>query len=108
MTHAFRIPAVSALSLVALFALRHPAGAQEITGNITGTVSDQSGGVLPGVTVTATQTQTGLTKEAVTSENGVYAISYLPVGTYQVAFVLSGFKTFTATQVELHVNDRIE
>lgn len=83
------------------------ARAQEITGTITGVVTDQSGAILPGVTVTATQVQTSLVKEAITSADGLYSLSYLPVGTYDVAFTLSGFKNFTAKAIEVHVNDRL-
>jgi hypothetical protein len=87
-----------------------PAGAaaQEITGTITGSVKDTSGAVLPGVTVTARQNQTGLTKEIVTAEDGGYTLPYLPVGTYDITFTLPGFKTFSSKAVELHVNDRIQ
>jgi hypothetical protein len=82
--------------------------AQEITGTITGTAKDETGGVLPGVTVTARHLQTNLTKETVTSDQGAYTLSYLPVGTYDVVFTLSGFKTFTARGIDVHVNDRLE
>jgi hypothetical protein len=83
------------------------AGAQEITGTISGTARDETGGALPGVTVTARQTQTNLSRETVTAADGGYSISYLPVGTYDVTFTLQGFKTFTSRTVELHVNDRL-
>jgi hypothetical protein len=81
--------------------------AQEITGTITGSARDDTGAALPGVTVTARNQQTNLSREVVTAEDGGYVISYLPVGTYDVTFTLAGFKTFTARAVELHVNDRL-
>ena len=83
------------------------ASAQEITGTITGTAKDETGAALPGVTVTARHTQTNFSKETITAGDGGYNLSYLPVGTYDVTFTLSGFKTFTAGAVELHVNDRL-
>jgi hypothetical protein len=84
------------------------AAAQEITGTIIGAVTDQSGGVLPGVTVTVKNVQTGLTKETTTAEDGGYTLPYLPVGTYDVTFALPGFKTVTSRAIELHINDRIQ
>jgi hypothetical protein len=91
-----------------ILAAAGPARAQEITGTITGVVTDQTGGVLPGVTVVAVNPATGLRKEVVTTEAGVYTLSYLPVGRYDVVFTLAGFQTYTARGVELHVNDRLE
>jgi hypothetical protein len=64
--------------------------AQEITGTITGTVADQTGGVLPGVTVTVRNTGTGLTREVQTGAEGGYNVPLLPVGRYEVTFALAG------------------
>ncbi len=96
------------LPLVLLAALPARTAAQEITGTIVGKATDQTGAVLPGVTVVARQQNTGLIREATTTEDGGFTISYLPVGTYDVTFTLSGFKTFSAKAIELHVNDRIQ
>lgn len=82
--------------------------AQEITGTMTGTVRDQSGGVLPGVVVSATLVNRNLTKEVVTSDTGVYTVPFLPIGTYDLTFTLSGFQTYIARGIVLHVNDRLE
>jgi hypothetical protein len=91
-----------------LAALAVPAGAQEITGSITGVVRDASGGVLPGATVTATHTTRGFTRETVTSATGVYMLPFLPIGTYDLTFSLAGFQSSLQRGVELHVNDRLE
>jgi hypothetical protein len=96
------------VSALALLVSPPPVEAQEITGTITGTVRDQSGGILPGVTVTATLTQRNLVKEVVSSETGVYTLPFLPVGTYDIVFALAGFQDQTVKGVELHVNDRLE
>src|SRR5687767_13368994 len=101
----FRSLSLASLIILATASI---ATAQEITGTITGSVRDQSGAVLPGVTVTGRHNQTGLVKEAVTAEEGGYTLSYLPVGTYDLTFTLPGFKTFSSKAVELHVNDRIQ
>ena len=98
---------VVAVVAVGTFGVPTTVHAQETTGTIIGTVTDQSGGVLPGVTVTVRHQETGLSKEAVTDENGGYTVSYLPIGRYDVTFTLTGFKTFSAKAIELHVNDRI-
>ncbi len=61
-----------------------PAGfAQETTATIIGTVSDESGGVLPGVTVTLRQVATNQTFERVTSAEGLYTAPLLPIGEFQ-------------------------
>jgi len=98
-----------ALACVALLAaLAGPARAQETTGTITGTVTDQSGAVLPGVSVIAKHVQTGRTAEAVTNGAGQYGLALLQPGTYEVSFVLSGFQSATIKGIELHVNDRLD
>ena len=69
------------------------AGAQgSPTGTLAGTISDPSGGVLPGVTVTAKSAQTGLTQQTVSGGAGDWRIPGLPVGSYEVSFELEGFK----------------
>ena len=70
------------------------AAAQSTTGTILGKVTDADGLVLPGVTVTVTNTETGLTRTIVTDGEGSYNISALPPGLYQVEVSLSGFRPF--------------
>src|SRR6476646_8572438 len=67
------------------------ANAQAI-GSIFGKVTDPSGGVLPGVTVTATGPALQQPLVAVTSENGTYQFPSVPIGTYSVTFELASFK----------------
>jgi hypothetical protein len=67
--------------------------AQKVTGDITGSVSDASGAVLAGATVTAENTGTGLKRTVTTSGTGVYSIPELPPGTYRMTANASGFKT---------------
>lgn len=98
--------AAAAVLTFMLGSLATAASAQEITGTLTGLVKDQSGAALPGVTVTATQQQTNLTRETITAGDGGYTLAYLPVGTYDLTFTLAGFRTFTSRGIELHVNDR--
>ncbi len=89
-------------------AIATAARAQEITATIAGTVTDQSGAVLPGVTVVARNVGKGVTTEAVTSNTGRYTLPYLINGEYEITFTMSGFKTHVAKNINLHVNDRLE
>ena len=81
-----------------------PARAQLLYGTITGSVNDSTGGVLPGVTVQAANTGTGVVKSAVTDERGAFVFSDLVPGLYDVSFELSGFKTLTQRGVRVDSN----
>src|SRR5215471_7421623 len=70
---------------------------------ISGTVKDASGGVLPGVDVTATQTDTGLKRNAITEADGSYVIPNLQPGPYKVEAMLQGFRSFVQTGIVLQV-----
>src|SRR5437764_5384575 len=76
----------------------------QATAQISGTVRDQSGAVLPGVEVTATQTETGIARNTVTNETGLYVLSNLPLGPYKLEAALAGFRTFIQTGIVLQVN----
>jgi hypothetical protein len=75
--------------------------AQVPTGTIVGTVTDSSGAVIPGATVTATNTGTNITTTAVTDTAGNYTVPLLQVGTYSVAVEAKGFSRFVTTAVAL-------
>ena len=87
--------------------LSMPALAQEITGTITGTVTDQSGAAIPGLTVTVRNMGTNATQSVVTDENGAYVATLLPPGRYEVSLELAGFKRFVRSGIDLSVNDRL-
>jgi hypothetical protein len=76
----------------------------QATAQISGTVHDQSGAVLPGVEVTATQTETAISRSVVTNESGSYILSNLALGPYRFEAVLPGFRTFVQTGIVLQVN----
>ena len=84
-------------------ALTCSVGWTQSTAQMNGTVKDQSGAVLPGVEVTVTQTDTGLTRSVVTNETGSYLLSSLPVGPYRFEAVLPGFRTYAQTGIVLQV-----
>jgi outer membrane receptor protein involved in Fe transport len=78
------------------------------TATLTGTVADQSGAVLPGVTVTITgESLIGGTRTAVTDENGVYRFPAVAPGTYTVSAELSGFRPFSQENVRLQLGQTI-
>ena len=86
-------PAVMIVALMSALAAPARMVAQgSPTGTLTGTVSDSSGAVLPGVTVAVKSVQTGLTQQTTTGTNGDWRIPALPIGTYEVSFELQGFK----------------
>src|SRR4051812_44694793 len=76
----------------------------QATAQISGTVHDQSGAVLPGVEVTATQTETGIARMTITNETGSFVLPNLALGPYKVEAALTGFRTFVQTGVVLQVN----
>jgi Carboxypeptidase regulatory-like domain len=78
--------------------------AQQVTGTILGTVSDQSSAAMPQVTVTVTSIDTGQAWQTVTDSSGFYRFTALPIGTYRVEASVSGFRQFAADNVELFVN----
>ena len=90
------------LFLAAWVVLVAPAPAQaqgSPTGTLTGTVTDPSGAVLPGVTVVAKGAETGLIQQTLSSGAGDWRITALPAGTYEVSFELDGFKRLVRTGI---------
>jgi hypothetical protein len=102
---------IKLLTLLAAAALLVPAvSIAQIgqTATLTGSVTDASGAVLPGVTVSVTgESLIGGARTAVTDENGVYRFLTLPPGTYTVSAELSGFKPFTQENVRLQLGQTI-
>src|SRR5256885_7480833 len=76
----------------------------QATAQISGSVQDQSGAVLPGVEVAATQTETGVRRTTVTNETGTYVLPNLLLGSYRLEAALPGFRTFVQTGIVLQVN----
>jgi len=71
---------------------------------ISGTVSDSNGGAMPGAHVKATQTGTGFERSATTGADGLYSLSSLPVGPYELEASAPGFKTYTQKGIVLQLN----
>src|SRR5262245_50519389 len=93
------------LAMVFGLALPSLALAQRTTASIRGTVRDSTQAVLPGVTVTATNEDTGLVRSVVTNEAGIYSVAELPIGRYRVEAELPSFKKASRTNVVLRVAD---
>jgi carboxypeptidase family protein/TonB-dependent receptor-like protein len=81
----------------------HAAHAQSIGGTISGTVTDGSGGVLPGVTVVVTNTDTALARTVVTDGGGRYVVPDLQPGPYTVKGALEGFASVVRSGIGLTV-----
>ena len=92
----FLFSLISMMSCLSVFA--------QSTAQLSGTVRDQSGAVLPGVEVTATQTATGLARTVLTNETGSYVLPNLPIGPYRLEAALPGFRMFVQTGIVLQVS----
>lgn len=104
---AFRLLTKAAL-IVGSALVAGPVAAQTIgTGTIDGRVVDETGGVLPGVTVDLTNTQTGLSRTVVTEGTGVFRAPLLPVGAYSVIAQLTSFKTYQRDGVLVSVGSAV-
>ena len=77
--------------------------AQATSATVQGVVTDNQGAVLPGVTVTVTNSETGLARDVVSSEAGFYRVAALPPGTYTVAATLEGFAAYNRAGLQLTV-----
>src|SRR6266567_6439692 len=79
--------------------------AQQISGSIRGTVLDPTGATVQGASVSAIQTETGLTRTSTTDRSGAYVLLELPVGHYRVKVEGKGFETYIQQGIVLDVNE---
>src|ERR1051325_3011265 len=94
--------------LLALLLCVSVAFAQDTRGSINGRMTDQSGSVVPGATVLVTNVATGLKSSLSTNQDGIYQVSFLPPGMYQVEAGATGFKKAVRDKIEVRVADRLE
>jgi hypothetical protein len=94
------------IAIALALALAAPAAAQVQSGTIYGTIKDEQGGVLPGVTVTLTSADR--THSFVTEANGEYRFLNLPPGTYKVTTELAGFTTMVRDGIVVVVGQNVE
>ena len=96
---------LSAVTL--LFALNSTAFAQEITGSISGVVTDSAGAAVKGASVTITDTEkNAVARTVTTNDDGEYSAPLLPVGLYDITVEAPSFKKHVDSQVKLNVNER--
>jgi hypothetical protein len=95
------------LAFLTAFVLVTPGFSQSTNATVTGTISDTSGALIPGVTVTATNAATGVVTTVLTNETGAYNFGSLLPGTYKVTAELAGFRTQSFTDVRLGNADQV-
>ncbi len=97
-----------AVAAVATFHLpARQAEAQGLTGQISGTVVDAGGGVLPGATVTLKNAGTNATRDTVTAPDGTFVFPDLLAGTYDISVAIQGFKTYEQKGIVLGATERV-
>ena len=92
---------------VALLFAAVPASGQEFRGRMNGTVTDNTGAVLPGVTVTATSPALIQPQVQVTGEQGDFRFLALPPGVYEVTYELPGFQTVKREGIRVIINQTL-
>ena len=98
---------IAALATAVLVVLTGTAHAQAVRGTLLGSVHDGQGAAIPGATVTATETQTNISRTAVTNQSGNYVFANLKDGLYRVEAELTGFKKFSRDGVDVKVNSTV-
>src|SRR5262245_56486344 len=93
-----------AVVLLVAFSVARSASAQFGNASVGGFVQDPSGAYIPGVTITATNTQTGVVTSAITNESGTYSILSLLPGTYKLTAELPGFKSQVVNEAQHGAN----
>src|SRR5450755_1305401 len=92
------------LFLALAFLLIPNAHAQQTLGGITGTVTDSSGAVISGATVTLVGDQTKLNRTQTSSSSGAYSFVNLPIGTYTLSFTQQGFQSQNIPSIAVQAN----
>ena len=91
------------LAVAGMIVSASPVKAQVLYGGIVGNIKDAQGAVIPGATVTATNKETGLTRETVTNEEGVYSLTNVLPGPYDVKVAMTGFREAIQTSVPVTI-----
>ena len=94
-----------AVALLVLVSACGVANAQVLYGSLTGNVTDPSSAAVVGAKVEALNVDTGVVRQAITDERGVYLFSNLQAGTYKVTFTARSFKTVVADNVRVNANE---
>jgi hypothetical protein len=96
------------LSVLVLFLISLPTclPGQSITGDILGTVRDATGAIVPGAKLTLTASDTGLSADATTDNEGSYLFAQLKPGRYSLSVIREGFATSTVSNIDLEIGKR--
>lgn len=98
------LQAAGALPIALLCGFSSMLQGQIITANLSGTVTDSTGSLVPGARVVARNLGTGFTQEVTSGTSGEFLVAFLPVGNYSVRIEHAGFKAFVQEPIELTVN----
>src|SRR5271156_1114833 len=93
------IPLLLAIASMAAFAQQNS--------EIVGTVTDKQGAVVSGAKITLTEPTTGLVRESVSNESGLFGFPGLNVGTYNLKIVATGFSTYVQQGLQLNVSQTL-
>src|SRR5262245_24904164 len=96
------------LLFAALMVLGANAAFADVYATIRGVVTDPSGAVISGAQITATNTQTGISKVTTSQASGLYEFLQLPIGPYTVSITKQGFKTYKSSEFSLTVNQILD
>src|SRR5687767_11167714 len=107
MCAARRLRAGIGLCVIGALLLPAEAAGQAAVGALVGNVRDESGGSVPGATITATETRTNISRTAVSNAAGNYTFTNLSPGSYRIEGELVGFRKFSRDSVEVNVNTTI-
>ena len=98
----------AACAVLALALAAPAAEAQQTTGTITGRILDDQGAAVPGVSVNGKNTETGFTRTDVSDAEGIYRLTALPVGTYDITAELQGFSRFDGRGIVVNVGQTLD
>ena len=101
-----RNPVMATVGFVLLFLVRS-ASAQITSGSVSGSVTDASGSVIPGATVSLVSATKGTSQAAVTSPRGDFVFSNVPADLYSLKVTMDGFKALERQNVLVHAGDRV-
>src|SRR4051812_7418176 len=99
--------AVVVLAVFGILSMPSDAAAQSQVGTLVGNVRDETGGAIPGATVTAREVRTNISRTAVSNDAGNYTFTNVASGMYRIEGELVGFKKFTRDNVEVNVNTTV-
>src|SRR6476659_8067546 len=103
-----RMRRIFATMMLIVLGIAGPSLAQQTTGNINGRLVDAQGSAVPGVTVTAKNSATGLTRSEISDSEGVYRLTALPVGNYDLTAELPGFSKVENKDIVVSVGQTLD